>query len=345
MERWLNGVWYDGRAGGVALLPLAALFAAGAALRRAAFRAGLLRRHRVGVPVVVVGNLTVGGTGKTPLTQWLAERLAERGRRVGVLCRSYGGRLERPVHVYAGADPGRCGDEAVLLAGALAHAPGAIVVAGPDRVAGARLLESLGSEVLLCDDGLQHYALERDAEIVVVDGLRGLGNGRLLPAGPLREPPARLGRADLVVVNDADAAGPDPAVAARISSLRGRHGAIRMRVTPQSARQLRAPGVVHPLASFAGTPVHAVAGIGAPERFFAALERAGLRVVRHPFPDHHPFVPGDLEFGDGHPVLMTGKDAVKCRAFAQERMWEVTVRPQIDAADAALLLSLCARGA
>jgi tetraacyldisaccharide 4'-kinase len=233
----------------------------------------------------------------------------------------------------------------VLLAGALAQAPGALVVAGPDRVAGARLLESLGSEVVLCDDGLQHYALERDAEIVVVDGLRGLGNGRLLPAGPLREPVARLERADLVVVNDGDAADPVPAAAARISNLRGRRGAIRMRVAPQAVRQLRAPSVVRPVASFAGTPVHAVAGIGAPERFFAALERAGLRVLRHPFPDHHPFVPGDLEFGDGHPVLMTGKDAVKCRAFAQERMWEVTVRPQVDAADAALLLSLCERGA
>ena len=203
------------------------------------------------------------------------------------------------------------------------------MVVSPDRLAGAALLRAAGVDVILCDDGLQHLALARDVEIAIVDGQRGLGNGRLLPAGPLREPASRLARCDFVIVNgpaspSAHAAGQD---GARWS---GRRGRFSMQLVPCLARSLLAGRADRPLDSFGGAPVHAVAAIGNPARFLQTLREAGLRPVEHPFPDHHRFTPQDLRFDDDHPILMTAKDAVKCRSFADSRMWELPVAARIE---------------
>lgn len=334
----LDDLWYR-RPGVLAavLTPLSWVFGAIVAARRAAYRAGWLRAHRARVPVVVVGNLSVGGTGKSPLVAWLVLRLRERGLRAGILSRGYGAKIDGALRVDADTDPRAAGDEAVMLA-RMTRAP---VVVAPRRAVGVALLEQAGVDLIVCDDGLQHLALARDLEIVVIDAARGFGNGRLLPAGPLREAPSRLAAVDFVVVQGArvDASGTDVPRA-----WQGWHGTFGMQLALQAAQPVRAAAIdtperaPRPLADFAGAPVHAVAGIGHPARFFAALRAAGLAPIEHPFPDHHDFRRTDLDFGDAAPVLMTAKDAVKCRAFADERCWQVPAAAQVEPDDGRALL-------
>lgn len=320
MERWLTRIWYGDAGGGAWLQPLAALFGAIVRLRRAAYRAGWLRTVRVGCPVIVVGNLSVGGTGKTPLVIELARLFRERGLTVGIVSRGYGGRARAPMLVSEASGPETAGDEAWLMY----RRTGGPVAVGRDRVAAARLLVEAGVGVILADDGLQHHALGRDAEIVVIDAARGLGNGRLLPAGPLREPPARLAEADALVLNG----GPRPEWPQ----------AIPMRLMPGDAVQLEGREAARPLAAFSGQCVHAVAAIGNPGRFFAMLRAHGLVVEEHSFPDHHAFAARELELGDGLPVLMTEKDAVKCASFHDARLWYVPVRCELAPPDAQRLV-------
>ena len=322
MQHWLEAVWYDSSGlRGRWLRPLGALFGGLVALRAAAFHRGLRQATHPGVPVVVIGNLTVGGTGKTPFTIWLAQQLQARGLTPGILARGYGSSGRGPRTVDAGSDPREVGDEPTLLRAAT----GAPVVVSPARPAGAALLKSAGVDLVLCDDGLQHLALARDVEIAIVDGRRGLGNGRLLPAGPLREPAARLAHCDFVVINRTAATGAsDPAVA------RPRHGVFTMQLVPGAARRLTGDREERALETFRRTPVHAVAAIGNPARFHETLRAAGLRLIEHSFPDHHPFEAQELRFDDDHPILMTSKDAVKCRAFADSRMWELPVTARIE---------------
>lgn len=318
MRSSLEATWYDasGRRGAW-LRPLGALFHGIVALRRAAFDAGWLRGERAGLPVVVVGNLSVGGTGKTPFSIWLARALEARGLRPGLLSRGYGGRVTGVRDVRPGDDPGEVGDEPLLLAAA-GEWP---VVVAPRRVAGAARLRERGAQLVICDDGLQHYALARDLEIALVDAARGFGNGRMLPAGPLREPASRLSRVDFVVLNGAGEWRPAIDLPA--------HSLLRMWLEPGAARPL-AGGAPRPLASFRDTPVHAVAAIGNPGRFFSTLRAAGLELREHAFPDHHAFRAADLDFGDALPVLMTSKDAVKCRAFSDARLWELPVEARLE---------------
>lgn len=313
LEAWLQGIWYEQRPGTWLLAPLAAIFSLVTRVRRALYRTGIHRSHRPRVPVVIIGNLSLGGTGKSPLVSALATRLRSRGLRPGILTRGHGVRVDQPLCVARDADPATCGDEPAMLAAAT----GVEVMVSPDRAAGARALEALGVEIILCDDGLQHYALARDLEIVVIDGARGLGNGRLLPAGPLREAESRLATVDWVVVNG----GVDGAE----SKWGGRSGTLSMTLVPEAARGIADPRRWCSIESLRGAPVHAVAGIGHPSRFFAMLRSQGLEVIEHPFPDHHAFAAVDLAFADTHPILMTSKDAVKCRQFADERFWEVPV--------------------
>ncbi|AMN47280.1 tetraacyldisaccharide 4'-kinase [Steroidobacter denitrificans] len=307
------------------MLPAAGLFGLVVALRREAYRCGLLRSHRLARPVIVIGNLTVGGTGKTPFTIWLAQALQSRGVRVGIVLRGYGGRSAHwPREV---ADDGaweEVGDEAVLLA----RRTGAIVVAGPDRVAAAQHAIERGAHIVLSDDGLQHYRLARDLEIVVIDARRGLGNGYLLPAGPLREPQRRLSRADLIVLMhragerpQSRAEGTRPAGGPQISP------AIRADAYLVDAVCI-ATGERRALTAFRGAPVHALAGIGHPQAFFRALAACRLDVLPHALPDHAPIERADIDFTDGYPVLMTEKDAVKCTSIADRRHW--AVRMDID---------------
>jgi len=316
MRRWLERVWYQGAPGGFLLVPFGWLFGAVAAARRALYRRGCFASAHPGRPVIVIGNLTVGGSGKTPLTAWLATALAAHGLKVGIVSRGHGGRATGPLEVAATSDPAEVGDEPLLLARRAA----ARVVIGRDRLAAARRLAP-AVDLILADDGLQHYRLRRDLEIVVIDGRRRYGNGRLLPAGPLREPVARAQQAALRVVNGgAPASGEHP-----------------MRLAVGSVVAL-ADGGRRPLADYAGRRVHAVAGIGDPARFFATLRAAGVVPVEHPLPDHARLAPRDLAFGDGLPVLMTEKDAVKCQAFPAAGLHYLEVEAEFAASDANAIL-------
>ncbi|HET7610752.1 MAG TPA: tetraacyldisaccharide 4'-kinase [Rhodanobacteraceae bacterium] len=305
MADHLQQRWYEDRAPPAWTLPVAALYGGVVRLRRRLYRSGVLRSQRLAVPVVVVGNVTAGGAGKTPLVIALVSALRERGRKPGVVSRGYGGSTREPRLLDREPDQAEVGDEPALIA----IRTGAPVAVGADRPAAARLLLDQGVDVIVADDGLQHYALARDIEICVVDGTRRLGNERLLPAGPLREPTSRLRRVDFVVCN-----GGKP-----------REGEIPMALAPVEAVGLDQPSRRQSLASFANRRVHAVAGIGHPGRFFQSLREAGVEPIEHPFPDHHRYAPADLAFGDELPVLMTDKDAVKCRAFARQDWWRVPV--------------------
>ena len=310
MQR-LDHYWYSLNPVAVALWPVAWLFGKLMILRRFVYRQGWMRSYRVKAPVIVVGNLSVGGTGKTPLVARLVEVLRDDGYRPGIVSRGYGGQYQDgPRLVTPDSNPVEVGDEPVLLA-RRCRCP---VVVAPDRAAAAHyLLDRNDCNVVLSDNGLQHYALARDIEIVVVDGMRRFGNGACLPAGPLREPLSRLNKVDFIVANGA-----------------ARSGEYLMTLAGERAVNLTDAQVSCALSVFCGDLVHAVAGIGNPGRFFAYLRERGIRVLEDVFPDHYVYTAGDLTFGDDLPVLMTEKDAVKCRTVAHDRFWYVPVQAQLD---------------
>jgi tetraacyldisaccharide 4'-kinase len=308
-----------------ALWPLSLLFRLLSALRRAGYRTGLSKATRVRVPVIVVGNIFIGGTGKTPLTIWLVRALRQAGFQPGVISRGYGAAGEAPRAVTSASLPAEVGDEPVLIADAC-QAP---VVVGRRRVDAAQALLAQFPEVdvIVSDDGLQHYALARDIEIMLFDA-RGTGNGWMLPAGPLREPASR--RSDFVVVN---ASSMPPGI--------GRD-AILMRLQGEQAYRLADPAHTMPLAAVGGVGgrrdgpprIVAAAGIGNPARFFAMLEGAGLRFERLPLPDHYDFAVNPFASIDADVILITEKDAVKCRRIDNinndPRVWVVPVTAHID---------------
>jgi tetraacyldisaccharide 4'-kinase len=299
-----------------ALYPLSLVFRFVAACRRAAYSAGLMTSRRMRVPVIVVGNITVGGTGKTPLVMWLAHLLSERGMRPGIVSRGYGARVDAPRPVTPASDPASCGDEPVVLA-QRSLCP---VWVGRDRAAVCEALLHAHPEcdVLVSDDGLQHYALARDIEIAVLDGTRGYGNGFMLPAGPLREPPSRLETVDAVVVNGGKAS-PDAAKA------------FGMKLEGREFRNLLNPEHIVGPGYFQTRRVRAIAGIGNPARFFSHLEALGLRFEAQTFPDHYRYRPSDLAAAGMDAIVMTEKDAVKCAPFAAETHWALRVDAVPDA--------------
>jgi len=308
---WLDRYGYSLNLVAVLLWPLSLLFSVMVRVRRWLYAWGILKSAAMAAPVIIVGNISVGGTGKTPLVAHLVEVLRKAGYKPGVVSRGYGGQSRQwPRHVTADSNPREVGDEPVLLA-QRCHCP---VVVGPDRVTAARtLIATYQCNVVISDDGLQHYQLHRDIEIVVIDGARRLGNGACLPAGPLREPPSRLRTVDFIIGNGAASDGE------YLMSLRG-----------ETALNLRDPYITVALPGFRGSVVHGVAGIGNPKRFFNYLRHAHLRLIEHPFPDHHLFRPENLRFAEDFPVLMTEKDAIKCRSFASEDWWYVPVSAQLD---------------
>lgn len=322
LGRWLQAQWYGASGPHPLLLPLEALFRQAVAVRRRAYREGHKRSERLPVPVIVVGNLTVGGTGKTPLTIWLADFLKAQGYRPGIVSRGYGGKAQaQPLAVDAATDPALAGDEPVLIA----QRTGCPIYVFPKRAeAGRALLARHDCDILVADDGLQHYALARDIEIAVVDHTRRFGNGHCLPAGPLREPPERLAEADLVVYSGAEQAPAGYAMA----------------LVGTEAVNLRDATLRRPLADFAGRPLCALAGIGHPERFFAHLRAAGLTFEARAFPDHHAYRPEDWAFAAGADLLITEKDAVKCRPHAEARHWCVPVAARLPTAFGPDLLTL-----
>lgn len=337
LEACFNRAWYGGACAWLvaALWPSSLLFARLAALRRQAYALGWRRVERMPVPVVVVGNLTAGGAGKTPLTLALARMLADAGWRPGILSRGYGAAAQDPVQVPPDGEAARYGDEPLLLA----RRAGCPVWIGRRRAdAGRGLLAAHpGVDVLLADDGLQHYALARDVEIAVIDARRGLGNGLSLPAGPLREPAARLARVDAVVIHGASADAGVPGLRAAQAGDAPRfamhlEGAGLVNLTDERARM--------PVEALRGQRVRALAGIADPQRFFDLLRRLGLEPETRAFPDHHAFVADDLPPGL---VLMTEKDAVKCAPLARragrDDCWYLAVDARLDAGLQALLLS------
>lgn len=303
--------WYRRGAVYWLLWPASQAFGLVTAIRRLLFRLGWLYSAHPGIPVIIVGNLTAGGSGKTPLVLWIAEFLSGRGRHPAIVSRGYGARVEVPRAVSIASLPAEVGDEPVMLA----RRSGCPVWVGADRL---QVIEALRArhpevDVVVLDDGLQHYRLRRDIEIAVVDA-RGLGNGQLLPAGPLREPAARLKTVDAVVSHGAPIRG----YAMRLD------GEVLHRMTDASQREL--------VAAFAGQKVHAVAGIGDPTRFFAHLAGFGVEALPHSFPDHHSYDPRELQFGDDLPVMMTEKDAVKLRHAARPNWWMLPVTAKLDPA-------------
>lgn len=317
MTTSLQDSWYRKDLLARVLWPVSMLFRLLSALRRMMFRLNILKTTHLDVPVIVVGNITVGGSGKTPLVAWLVDMLRGNGYRPGIIARGYKGKASTwPQQVRPDSDPWMVGDEPVLLA-RTCQCP---VAVGPDRVASAQaLLDHSDCNIIVSDDGLQHYALGRDIEIAVIDGIRRFGNGWCLPAGPLREPVKRLSSVDYIVCNGLPA--------------RGEYG---MHLHGDEAVNLSS-GESRPFSAFAGSPVHAVAGIGNPERFFQMLRKAGLDVMEHPFPDHYYYKPEDLAWEDGSPILVTSKDAVKCYRFQDDRLWSVPVTAEVDEHLATLL--------
>ena len=313
--------WYAPQATplALALAPLAGIFRVVVAARRSLYARGWLRTERLGVPVVVVGNLAAGGSGKTPLAIAIAEALAARGWRPGFVSRGYGREGSEARIVSSGDDPGRSGDEALLLA-----ATGFPVAVGARRADAARLLLAQASrcDVVVADDGLQHYALARDVEIAAVDSTRGFGNGRMIPSGPLREPASRLDEVTAVV----------RLVDAGAWRATGDARETLMAHEPLRWRNLADPSRVESPSDFRPEAAWAIAGTANPARFFALVAALGIGATTRAFPDHHRFVAADLDLPDARAILMTAKDAVKCARFADPRCWALDIRARIDPA-------------
>lgn len=309
--KWLTDSWYQTHPLRWLLLPLSLLYRLVIFLRKQAYQNDILTRHKMPVPVIIVGNISIGGTGKTPFVIWLTQQLKLAGYRPGIISRGYGSKAPAyPFDVSPDSPVRQAGDEPLLISRRTACP----VVIDPDRSqAAVHLLSQHQCDVIISDDGLQHYALRRDIEITIVDGNRRFGNKLCLPAGPLREPMARLKTVDFVVYNGAD-------------------------VNQSYQMQLRAHEWVNlantekrlPLDAFADQEVHAVAGIGHPQRFFDLLCDHKTIVHPHAFDDHHAFQANDLNFGDDLPLLMTEKDAVKCQPYAQADHWYLPVSAHID---------------
>ena len=307
----------------ILLLPFGLLFGLLVHLRRLFYRYGLLESTKLPVPVVIVGNITAGGSGKTPLVMALAKALSDLGLHPGIVSRGYGGRASGPIPVEESSSPEDVGDEPILL-----RKTGFPVWVGRKRGQAAQKLLDAHPEcdILIGDDGLQHYALRRDFEIAVIDASRGLGNELLLPAGPLREPPARLKQVNAIVLNGGEfpTEGPVPTFSMRLSGNR--------------FINLDHPEISANAADFSGKCIHAIAGIGNPDRFFAHLSALGLQFTPHPFPDHHPYRAEDLEFENCDIILMTEKDAIKCEGFAPGKCWFLQVAAEVDPGLAELIL-------
>jgi tetraacyldisaccharide 4'-kinase len=326
IECWLARNWWQDAKPALYLRALVPLYRFGFLLDR---KIGHARQppDLVGRAILVVGNITVGGTGKTPLVVRLCQLLSQAGLQPGVVSRGYGRRAGGLLEVTAATPASEAGDEPLLIA----QRTGVPVVVARDRCAAARHLFGRGVSVVIADDGLQHHRLPRSLEVCVVDGPRGLGNAYLLPAGPLREPASRLGQVDYVVINDGNPAGLPVDIA----------GAVRMHMSAGSLHALDGD-VCWRLSDFRGCRVNAVAGLGDPQRFFACLRHAGLQVSEHRFADHHVYRAQDFAgLEPGLPIVMTEKDAVKCRHLGLANAWYLSIEASLPAEwESALLYRL-----
>ena len=307
----IDAYWYSQNPVAWLLLPVAAFYFLIISIRRFFYRSGVFKSFKLPVPVIIVGNISVGGTGKTPLLVALCELLKSQGYKPGVISRGYGGNVEGERLVNDSDRAEHIGDEPCLIH-ARTRCP---LVVGRNRVAAAKLLLSKSDcDIILSDDGLQHYRLQRDIEIAIIDTARQFGNGFCLPSGPLREPVSRLAQVDLVVDH---CPASEECLAEDNFSLQF-SDAINLKSNQAMSMD-----------TFKGAAVHAVAGIGHPQRFFDQLSRAGLEVIEHAYPDHHKYISGDFVFDNDLDVLMTEKDAVKCQDFSSERLWYVPVSAEL----------------
>ena len=308
---WLINSWYQPHPIRWLLWPLSLLYRAVISIRSQLYRLNRLHSASLSVPVIIIGNITVGGTGKTPTVIWLAKQLKKAGLKPGIISRGYGGNATQyPLKVTEKSLASDVGDEPIII-----HRQSACpMVVGPNRIAaGQMLLEHNDCDVIISDDGLQHYALQRDIEIVVVDAQRLFGNQQCLPAGPLREPLSRLKSVDFIIHNGSD-----------------KDAEYCMSLHQGVAINLVDPTIHKPLSDFYNKKVHAVAGIGNPQRFFTQLTQQKIDCIIHPFPDHHPFQAEELDFKDEYPILMTEKDAVKCQGFTNKNMWYIPIEATIN---------------
>lgn len=319
--RWLQDAWYKEMYISAAFMPLSMLYDDAMRFRSFLYRIGVKKKTKLAVPVIIVGNITVGGTGKTPLIIWLARVLREQGYKPGIISRGYGGNAEQwPQWVDDNSNPQLVGDEAVLMA----KRTDCPIAVGPERPNNGQLLiDKANCDIILSDDGLQHYALERDIEIAVIDGQRRFGNGYTLPCGPLREPISRLLTVDLVIVNGTAVEENEFSMAIE--------GDVAVNLVTKEEKLL---------ADFHFIPCHAVAGIGNPDRFFELLKNKKIASENHAFPDHYKFTADDICFKDDKSILMTEKDAVKCSDFATEKHWfvPITAKPEQQFVDKLLTL-------
>ena len=299
---FIEDLWYGKHPLSIVLAPLGWCYQLLMTMRHLLYQSGILPTQRVDIPVIVVGNIVAGGTGKTPLVIWLAAYLKEKGYQPGIVSRGYKSKVKQwPQQVRKDSNPELVGDEPVLLA-RRTNCPVAIA---PNRyIAAAALIEHEQVDIIVCDDGLQHYALERDIEIAVIDGVRRHGNGRCLPSGPLRESVGRLKSVDMIVCNS--------------GAVRGE---FEMEYVPQQLRSVMDANKRCDVGQFRNQSIHAIAGVGNPAKFFSYLRGNGIRTIEHEFPDHYQFKAKDICFDDGFSVVMTEKDAVKCIEFASEEHW------------------------
>ena len=313
----LNDLWYKKHPLSTLLIPLSWLFCAVVRIRRQAYKRNLFTRRNITIPIIVVGNITVGGTGKTPLVSWLGKFLKQQGFKPGIISRGYKGHAkEWPQIVHSDSDPYLVGDEPVLLA-RQSECP---VVVSPNRFQAVSVLEQ-DCDIIISDDGLQHYALHHDLRIAVVDATRGYGNQRCMPAGPLREPIDYLADIDFIILNGSkDKMG---------NTMQYQLKPLCMVLNNQ---------VLYNLTELQGQTVHAVAGIGNPDKFFNCLQEHGLNVHKHPFPDHHNYNHEVIKFNDNLPVIMTEKDAVKCQSFANSQHLYLPIEAKVNFAEQLLLL-------
>ncbi|MEQ8428333.1 MAG: tetraacyldisaccharide 4'-kinase [Gammaproteobacteria bacterium] len=309
-NEFFEKLWYSSHPLGLLLVPVAWCYALVIIIRRLCYQSGIFAINHIDAPVIVVGNITVGGTGKTPLVLWLVDYFRKKGLKPGVISRGYGGyESDSPQQVRPDSNPLLVGDEPVLIA---RNTLTPVAVAKERRLAAEELIKHYKCNLIICDDGLQHYGLGRDIEICVIDGQRRFGNERCLPAGPLREPLGRLHSVDMIV-----------------SKYKAARHEYKMDYTYGDLVSLKDNDKIMSIKELEGQEVHAVAGIGNPERFFAHLRNHNVHVIKHVFPDHHPFKAEDITFHDGLPVVMTEKDAVKCLSFANRVHWYLPIKASL----------------
>tara|TARA_B100000953_G_scaffold47881_2_gene36498 strand:- start:1598 stop:2602 length:1005 start_codon:yes stop_codon:yes gene_type:complete len=310
LETLIEKVWYSKNIFSLLLSPLSLIYISIIYLRYTLYQLGLISITKINVPTIVIGNIVAGGTGKTPLVIWLAKHFKDKGFLPGIVSRGYGGTYLSNIElVKPTSNPLLVGDEPVIIA----RNTNCPVVVAKKRAKGAKeLVEKYNCNIILCDDGMQHYSLARDIEIAVIDGQRRFGNNYCFPAGPLREPKSRIFKADLIV-----------------SKYNARTCEHKMDYTYHQLVSLNELSKTIPISDLHGMTVHAIAGINNPDHFFSYLRSHKLELIIHKFPDHYSYTEDDVKFDDNFPVVMTEKDAVKCLNYSSDKHWYIPISAEL----------------